>query len=602
MFRKKKSTLDRVFTDIKNKKSKKPKNKFFRGLLYSTVGLAASAGILAGGYLINQYPNENRYNIEKKIVLPLLETGRGIFYDKPLNEIEQIELDSFENHVAYKCFNKNTNENDLVFYKNGDNKPIALDSISEIIKNSVLAVEDPYFRETENMSLFDGLRVHRGVDWLSTFRAFYNTKIRNRTLQGGSTITQQVLKKTLDNDNVIDRSSRYDLKLEEILLAGDTEEKFGKDKILETYINSIYMGNKISGIGASIENYFGLNEVNKANYKQALTVVAAISNPNGILSRNNGVLYELSRGKETAELTPRQRSSLNTWIAKYNQGAKTLHETLGVIDKEKYNDIKINNEKIEDYVLDLQLREFDVTTRKEETGDLADIITRHVIENDFVIDGNVVSGSYLLNEYPGVVEITTAIDPEKNKMLKEKLHTHMDSDIFKQGLKPIGVDTKTLLENIHPSGVITNHEGHILAYYPSKEPTKIDFLSYTKKSTNSIINTGSTLKPIIMYFVNSLENKPVDEKFLPNKPVYKNKPRNWDGRNNPELEFSIEETLRQSINRPTAQAWMKYPRVRKAVCNMLDDYGLEVFKGQSINDYSISLGTDIEYPLLIPAL
>ena len=586
---------------MKRNKTKKPKNRLVKGLLYSTMGLIASAGITVGGYLINQYPNENRYNIEKRIILPLLEAGHNIAYDKPLTDIDEIELNSFENYVTYKCFNKKTNENDLVFYKRGDNKQLDLDNISKRIKSSVLAVEDPYFKEMGDMGFFDELQVHGGVNWLSTTRAFYNTKIRNRTLQGGSTITQQVLKKTLDNDNVLDRSSRYDLKLEEILLSGKTEEKFGKDKVLETYINGVYLGNQISGIGAAIKNYFGLDDVNEASYKQALAISAAISNPNGILSRNNGVLYELSRGKETAELTPRQRSNLSTWIAKYNQGAKTLHETFGIIDKEKYNEIKIDRLKIEDFILDLQIREFDVTTRKEKTGDIANIITRHIVENDFVIDGNVVTGSYLINDFPGDVQITTAVDPEKNRMLKEELHSHLNSEVFKLGLNPVGVDRKELIENIHPSGVITNHKGHILAYYPSKKPTELDFLSYTQKSPNSIINTGSALKPIIMYFVNSIENKRVDEKFLPNKPVYRNKPRNWDGMNNPELKFSIEETLRQSINRPTAQAWMEYPRVRKAIYNMFDDYGLEVFKGQGIDDYSISLGADIEYPLLIPA-
>lgn len=67
MLRRKKSITDKVFKDIKNDKQKSPKNRLFKGFLYSLAGAAASAGIIAGGYFINQYPGENRYNVEKRV-------------------------------------------------------------------------------------------------------------------------------------------------------------------------------------------------------------------------------------------------------------------------------------------------------------------------------------------------------------------------------------------------------------------------------------------------------------------------------------------------------------------------------------------------------
>ncbi|MFW6220627.1 MAG: transglycosylase domain-containing protein [Nanoarchaeota archaeon] len=596
LFRKK-STLDRVFSNYKTKK----KSKLYKSCILGLSSILASIGITAGGYFLNQFPEKNKYLVEKKLVLPILKTSSNLFFKKEITDINAIELNNFESSIIYKCFNEETNKNDLVFYKRGDNKHINLNSLDEKIINGILSVEDPYFYSNENMSFFDNLRVHRGVDWISTTRAFYETVIKKNKVQGGSTITQQVLKKILENDKVKMRSSRFDLKLEEIVLAGKFEEKFGKDKILETHLNSFYIANNISGISAAMDNYFDLDNLNDASYKQILSIAAAISNPNNIFSKNIGVLYKISNGTKLEDLTDRETSFLNTWVAKYNVGVDNLFNTFNLINENEYNDLIIKKENLKDFILNLQLRQFDTIQKKKEALNLDLLINRHILENDFLVNDKKVSGSYLLNEFSGIVEVTTAIDLKKNEMLKEELLSHLNSDVFKNVLVPVNTDKKTLLKNINPSGAIINSKGHIIAYYGSRDELNYNFLSDTK-SNKSIINTGSTFKPIIMYFVHALENKDIDEKFLLNVSQYKDKPSNWDNNNDPDLLFSIRETLERSINRPTAWAWMEYPRVRQAISNMFTDYGLEIFKRQEIDKYSISLGIDIEYPLFIPAL
>jgi membrane peptidoglycan carboxypeptidase len=597
----KKNTLDKVFTNYKNDK-KKPKGKLYKGFMLGLAGILASMGIIVGSYTINQLPKNNRYSVEKKFVLPMLESTYKLIFKKEITNIDLIQLNNFESHVIYKCFNDETNKNDLVFYKKGDNKSINLRSLDEKIIYGILSVEDPHFYTHNNMSFFDKLRVHRGVDWIATMRAFYNTKIKNGSIQGGSTITQQVIKKNLLNDAVPSRITRYDLKLEEILLAGKIEDKFGKDKVLETHINSFYIANNISGISAALQNYFGLNNINDASYEQILSIAAAISNPNNIFSKNRGVLYKISRGTTIDDLTESEKSFLNSWRAKYNAGANKLYETFKLIDKDEYQKLIISQKNLQDFVLKLQLREFNTIKKIDGVGDLDLIINRHIIENDFLLNGETVSGSYLLNEFPGIVEIKTGIDLKKNNMLERELLAHLQSNTFKKALIPIDTDIDTLIDNIHPFGVIVNNNGHIIAYYGSRDKEKFDFLSYTPKGVQNIINTGSAFKPIIMYFINSIENKTVDEKFLMNVSQYQNKPSNWDGNNNPNLIFSIEETLKKSLNRPTAYAWMEFPRVRQAIHKIFKDYGLKVFEDQEFDKYSISLGVDIEYPLFIPAM
>jgi penicillin-binding protein 1B len=109
--------------------------------------------------------------------------------------------------------------------------------------NAVMAIEDASFLE------------HKGVNYKGIFRALIKNVTSGRRAQGGSTITQQLVKNYfLSNERTIKR------KLQEFVMAYMLESRFTKDQILETYLNIIYMGQngpfQVRGFAAAAKYYF----------------------------------------------------------------------------------------------------------------------------------------------------------------------------------------------------------------------------------------------------------------------------------------------------------------------------------------------------------
>ena len=114
-------------------------------------------------------------------------------------------------------------------------------AISPWVKHAIVAIEDKRFYE------------HRGIDVRGIFRAAWND-IWGRPVQGGSTITQQFVKNSLNaNAPTLAR------KLREAALAWQVEQQWSKDKILTAYLNTIYFGNGAYGVEQACRIYFGHN-------------------------------------------------------------------------------------------------------------------------------------------------------------------------------------------------------------------------------------------------------------------------------------------------------------------------------------------------------
>ncbi len=93
---------------------------------------------------------------------------------------------------------------------------------------------------------------HRGVDFSSVLRAFFNNIRRGRPEQGGSTITQQVIKSLLLNPE-----KTYLRKIKEAILAWRIDRVLSKEDILHIYLNQIYLGAGAHGVEAAAQVYFG---------------------------------------------------------------------------------------------------------------------------------------------------------------------------------------------------------------------------------------------------------------------------------------------------------------------------------------------------------
>ncbi len=93
---------------------------------------------------------------------------------------------------------------------------------------------------------------HQGIDFASILRAAWVNLLAGEKKQGGSTITQQMVKTLL-----LSPEQTYRRKLREMILARDIEQRFTKEEILYLYLNQIYFGHGAHGIGEAARTYFG---------------------------------------------------------------------------------------------------------------------------------------------------------------------------------------------------------------------------------------------------------------------------------------------------------------------------------------------------------
>jgi len=117
---------------------------------------------------------------------------------------------------------------------------VPIEKIPLLVRNAFLAAED------------DGFYRHSGVDPISIVRAFINNAVAGGKVQGGSTITQQVVKSLL-----LSPKKSYERKLKEMMLALRLERQLSKDEILYLYLNHIYLGSGAYGVAAAAQEYFG---------------------------------------------------------------------------------------------------------------------------------------------------------------------------------------------------------------------------------------------------------------------------------------------------------------------------------------------------------
>ncbi len=146
---------------------------------------------------------------------------------------------------------------------------VKLDKLPAHVKLAVLAAEDAGFYE------------HQGLDYIGIARAVWVNLRNKKTKQGASTITQQVVKNLL-----LDNQRTYRRKIREILLARRIEQELSKDEILELYLNHIYFGAGRYGIEEAALGYFGKHAA-ELTVAQAALLAGLPASPNGYNPRIN---------------------------------------------------------------------------------------------------------------------------------------------------------------------------------------------------------------------------------------------------------------------------------------------------------------------------
>jgi len=209
-------------------------------------------------------------------VLPMFTEAREVAFDKLVNMSEDDFIMS-EDTVIYDAAG-----NEVGSVNTGRYTYVEIQNISPYLYNGYIAVEDKRFK------------THAGVDVLATLRAGVALLKHNMQItQGGSTITQQVIK-----NNLLTQDQSYIRKITEILLAPTVEAKFSKDKIMEFYCNSNYYGNRCYGVEAASQYYFGKSCADLEPQEAAVLIGLSnapssndpVANPEKALKKRNSVL------------------------------------------------------------------------------------------------------------------------------------------------------------------------------------------------------------------------------------------------------------------------------------------------------------------------
>ena len=145
-------------------------------------------------------------------------------------------------------------------------------NIPQNMEHAAVAIEDQRFYK------------HHGVDWYRTVAAFGNMFLSMKSDFGGSTITQQLVKNvTQQNDITVQR------KILEIFRALKLEKMYDKKKIMEWYLNVIYLGEGCNGVGTAAKTYFD-KDVSELDLAECASIIAITNNPSKydpFISREN---------------------------------------------------------------------------------------------------------------------------------------------------------------------------------------------------------------------------------------------------------------------------------------------------------------------------
>lgn len=119
-------------------------------------------------------------------------------------------------------------------------RPLKLTEVPRQLPDAFLAIEDERFYQ------------HAGIDRKAILRAFFENSKSGKTTQGGSTLTQQLVK-----NMILTPEKTYRRKFQEAWLAYEMETMLSKPEILELYLNRIELGNRAFGVEAAAQRYFG---------------------------------------------------------------------------------------------------------------------------------------------------------------------------------------------------------------------------------------------------------------------------------------------------------------------------------------------------------
>ncbi len=327
---------------------------------------------------------------------------------------------------------------------------VDLDDMSPYLKEAFIALEDTRFMK------------HHGVDWIRTFGVIIKPK---NIGQGGSTITQQLIKNITNNKEVtIVRKYR------EILMALNLEENYDKDVILEAYLNTLYLGSGCYGVKTASEKYFGkdVSELDAAECACLAVITKAPTKYNPLLNPEEN----LKRRNHCLKLM-------------YDDGK-------GCLNEEEYNAATTENlifTNSPDYVPSDKIK--DTKTANEEEKVINSFYVDYVIQavRDDLMEKYGYSKQQATNQiYYGGLKIYTAVDLDVQATLE---------DVYVNRKSFPDMVSKKDGSKVQSAMTIMDYQGRIVAMVgQAGAKTQNRGLN---RAANSYRQPGSTIKPLATY-------------------------------------------------------------------------------------------------------
>ncbi|MGY4797026.1 transglycosylase domain-containing protein [Lysinibacillus fusiformis] len=321
-------------------------------------------------------------------------------------------------------------------------QPLSLQEIPQIAQEIFITSEDADFYE------------HIGFDLSAIIRAVVANSNSNTTSQGGSTITQQLVRM-----RYLSEEKTYERKLTELFYAYELEKEFDKDAILTMYLNESYFSNQVYGIGGAATYYFQkpLQELSIAE----IAFIAAIP--------NNPSLYNPLKNFDQTKA--RQERLLDTLAA---NGAITEEEA----KKNKATPITLNvKDKIQSYPMysTYVLQELKwLVAEKEGYADRLSITVNEEEKKNIKVQLD----NRLHTLFQNGLIIQTTLDPTKQQHDEEKMSAILEASPLQAA-----------------GAVIENQSREIVSLYAGKNYEKFDF----HRAFQGTRQPGSAFKPMAVY-------------------------------------------------------------------------------------------------------
>lgn len=339
-----------------------------------------------------------------------------------------IQASDLEGATETKILDK---DGELIYSLGGEKRDIITsEQVPQLLKDAITSIEDKRFYS------------HMGIDPIRIAGSFLRNAKAGQITQGGSTITQQLVKLAVFSTKKEDQT--YKRKIQEIMLALQLERNYSKEQILTYYLNKVYMANNVYGFGTASHYYFNkeLSELSLpqvallAGMPQAPNSYDPYANADQVKERRDLVLYSM---KENGKITKEQ----------YDQAVATP-VTEGLI---AHNNKVDSNDKalVYDSFVTMVLKEV-----QEKTG---------------------------LDPYNDGLTIETTIDSKAQQRLYDIVNTNDYIQYVNDKIQNavVMLDTKT---------------GAVRAVNGGRKQSTL--LGYNRATDNSR-STGSTIKPVIDY-------------------------------------------------------------------------------------------------------